>query len=367
MTEKYIPRFNVNSNRPYFNEANGGYINNYYFDATCAAGTLIFGYTPKIFQKLKEENYFMFSTLRFNHIKLDEYADLIKRRSLVDVHYTGNTGSDAVEAAIKASWDNTKKTKIIARDGAFHGSTIRSNGLGNYISWKQYESLFPKNQIRIPYNSSINTMSELCEYELDFIKRQQDIGAIILEPFPSIVYGCKYEFDDSGCYNKLRDFCDENNISLIFDEVYTGAGKTGKFLFTEYLDIDPDILCLAKGITAGLVPLSLIITKKDYLKGFKYGITHAGHYLGVSAAILVYYELEEMYSSIKNKSKIYNKYFDNNMGLLFGLTTDNYNESEKVFVNKSPYANYISFAPPLNSTENDFEFCINEIIRNKNE
>lgn len=359
---KYIPRFNVTNTRPYLETAQGPYANGI-FDGTCAAGTLILGYSTDVFEKIKKEKLYMFSTLRFNHRVLDELAERLQRRSLKNVYYCGNTGSDAVEAALKVSYDLNGKTKIIAREGAFHGSTISANSLGNYPSFKQYQQMFQNNVIRIPFNNSIKTLSELCEYELDFIKRQEDVGAILIEPFPSIVYDCRYEFDDPNCYNQIREHCDANNITLIFDEVYTCAGKTGKYVFTEYLNIDPDLVCLAKGITGGIVPLSVLLGKEGIFSKFKHGITHAGHYLGCVAACEVYDAVEELLPSINEKSETYKNNFDNTLGMLFSLKIDRYTHTTEVFVNKSPIGDRISFTPPLNTSDTDLKLCSKKLLK----
>lgn len=359
---KYIPRFNVKGNRPYVESANGPYINDI-FDGTCASGTLVLGYTPEVFEKIKEEKMFMFSTLRFNHAVLDEVSFKLARRSLNNVYYCGNTGSDAVEAAVKVAFDRTGKTKIIARDGAFHGGTITANGLGNYPSWKQYVPLFSEDIIRIPFDPSIKTLSDLCAHDLQFIKSQKDIGGILIEPYPSIAFDCRYKFDNAGCYDELRDYCTSKNIVLIFDEIYTGAGKSGKYLFTEYLNIDPDLICLAKGITAGIVPLSILIGQEGVFDNFKHGITHAGHYLGVVATCKVYDEIEQLLPSVNQLSANYENQFNNTLGLMFSLDKTNYNESNRVFVNKSPVGDKISITPPLNITNTDMDFCIEQVMK----
>lgn len=361
---KYVPRFNVTNTRPYIETVNGPYVNGI-FDGTCAAGTLVLGYTSEVFERIKKEKMYMFSTLRFNHQVLDELAERLQRRSLCHVYYCGNTGSDAVEAALKVSYDKNGKNKIIAREGAFHGSTVSANSLGNYPSFKQYYGMFSENIIRIPFDQTITTMSDLCRYELDFIKQQKDVGAILIEPFPSIVYDCRYEFDDPSCYNELREYCDHNNITLIFDEVYTGAGKTGKYIFTEYLTIDPDLVCLAKGITGGIVPLSVLLGKKDIFSKFKHGITHAGHYLGCVTACEIYDTVELLLPSINSKSETYSKYFDNTLGFLFSLKVDRYIQHDDIFVNKSPKGDRISFTPPLNTTDDDLRICLKIIKENQ--
>lgn len=360
--EKYVPRFNVTNTRPYLEHANGPYANGI-FDGTCAAGTLVLGYTSDVFDRIKKQDIYMFSTLRFNHRVLDDLAEKIKRRNLQHVYYCGNTGSDAVEAALKVAYDQTGKTKIIARDGAFHGATISANSLGNYRSFQQYYEMFSNNILRIPFDPSIETMSDLCDHDLEFIKKQDNVGAIIIEPLPTLAFGLKYKFDDAKCYNKIREYCDANNIVLIFDEVYTGAGKTGKYLFTEYLDIDPDILCLAKGITAGIVPLSMLLGKKDIFSKFKHGITHAGHYLGCVAASEVYDEVEFLLPSINEKANKFKNHFDNNVGMLFSLEKDKFTETDEVFVNRTPLVERIMFTPPLNTSNEDLEKCVKKIIK----
>jgi putrescine aminotransferase len=162
-----------------------------------------------------------------------------------------NSGAEAVEGAIKIAYKyhGGKRKHILYSDISFHGKLIASGSISGSLN----SSLFPKmeNILQFEYDN-LNSILNLIEQ-----KRNEsgdcDIFAIIIEPFSNLTMReCSPEFME-----ELRRVSDANNIILIFDEVYTGWGKTGKlFQFFYYNNVVPDVLCMSKSMGGGKSSIS---------------------------------------------------------------------------------------------------------------
>ena len=101
-------------------------------------------------------------------------------------------------------------------------------------------------------------------------------------------------------YGRIREICDEFGILLIYDEVMTGAGRTGRFLAAEHWGITPDIIALSKGFAAGYAPLGAMVARHDIVEavldagGFLHGFTYAGNPLACAAGLAVIEEIERL-------------------------------------------------------------------------
>jgi adenosylmethionine---8-amino-7-oxononanoate aminotransferase len=118
-----------------------------------------------------------------------------------------------------------------------------------------------------------------------------EIAAIIIEPLIQGAGGMK--FHDAVVLNELRRLCDENNLPLIFDEIFTGFGRTGTMFACQQAGVAPDIICLAKALTGGTVPLAATVASKkiyeaflsdDAEKALMHGPTYMAYPLGCAAA-----------------------------------------------------------------------------------
>ncbi len=358
----WVNRYNAKENLQTVTETKGPWINGK-FDARMSGGCNIFGYDTTIWENVKKQDLFMFSTAEYKADQYEELAKLLKYKSLNGVYYSGSSGSDAVETAVRIAFDVNKKNKIVSRQSTWHGGTILSSSLGNHRYFKNYESMYTTNVVRkpMPDNPPYTNLSELVASDLEFLKQQKDVSAFICEPLPTWSHGFKYKFDRPNCYNELREYCDKNEIVLIFDEVMTGF-KTGKRYFTEYLDIEPDLLCLSKGITAGVIPFSTVLGRTDYLDKLQHGHTWSGHYLGVVAAIETVKQVNKWQSNILDMNKQYGHYFDNVLGCFFSTDTKNIRFSDKIIYVYKNITGATVFTLPLNIQKEDFDFLIKEVI-----
>ena len=208
-------------------------------------------------------------------------------KGLTRVFYSDD-GSTAVEIALKMAfqyWQNqgVKKTKFVTLTNAYHGDTIGSVSVGGIDLFHQiYKPLLFKSLKASPNAQSIETV---------FKKHHRDIAAIVMEPLIQAAAGMLLE--PAGLLGQVRRLCDKYNILMIVDEVATGFGRTGKMFACEHEKVTPDLMCIAKGLTGGYLPVAATITKEKiyaaFLNGsnrtFFHGHTYTGNPLGCAAAI----------------------------------------------------------------------------------
>lgn len=202
--------------------------------------------------------------------------------------YFSNSGAEANEGAIKLAKYVTKRPAIVAFRGSFHGRTLATTSLtsSNSAYRKNYEGLLPSVYfLEYPYlyRSPYKTEDGKCpkEYFEQFERLfhtlidPYSVAAIMMEPIQG---EGGYIVPDKAFMKYVREICDKYGILLIFDEVQTGMGRTGKLFAYEHFDIKPDILTSAKGIANGF-PLSAVIGKKKYMEQWPAG-AHGGTFGG---------------------------------------------------------------------------------------
>jgi len=187
--------------------------------------------------------------------------------------FFSNSGAEAVEAALKFSRKYTAKTGIIAMSGAYHGKTF--GALSVTYNEKYRKSFMPllENVKFVPYNDP-SRLEEMID---------DNTGTVILEPIQGET-GIIVPRD--GLVQEIRRICNNHNLVLIFDEIQTGLGRTGKMWAGENWNTVPDIMCIAKGIAGG-VPMGLTLAKPEIMQAMTIGdhsSTFAGNPLACAAA-----------------------------------------------------------------------------------
>jgi 4-aminobutyrate aminotransferase len=185
------------------------------------------------------------------------------------------SGSEAVEAAIKLAKYATKKPGLIAIQGAFHGRTMGALSLTtSKMKYREgYEPLLPKVYIAQPDLKAVEKL----------LKSKQ-IAAVILE---LILGEGGYLVLPKQLVRGVRRLCDKHKTLMILDEIQSGFGRTGKWFAAEYFGVKPDILCMAKGIASGF-PLGAIAAPAAIMKKWSpgsHGGTYGGNPVCCSAAI----------------------------------------------------------------------------------
>ncbi len=188
----------------------------------------------------------------YNKTREEFLENLIKiaPKNLSQVHLN-NSGAEAVEAAIKFARKFTGKTGMIAMNGSYHGKSMGALSLTfNPKYRKVFEPLVDK-----------VVFSPFGDIESLHSKIDEDTGFVILEPIQG---ESGIHVAPDGFLQEIRKICDEKNILLIFDEIQSGFGRTGKMWACEHWNTNPDIMCLAKGIAGGL-PMGATLVRPDIL------------------------------------------------------------------------------------------------------
>jgi len=208
-----------------------------------------------------------------------------------------NSGAEAIEAAMKLARYHTMRHQFIAFFSAFHGRTLGALSLtgSKIIQKKGFYPLIPgvvhvpyAYCYRCPYNLEYNTCNLHClKYIEDmlFLKTvdPDDVAAIFVEPIQG---EGGYIVPPVEFIKGLRRICNKYGILLVFDEVQSGMGRTGKMFAAEHFNCRPDIVCLAKGIASGM-PLGAIIASAEVMN-WEYGShasTFGGNPVSCAAAI----------------------------------------------------------------------------------
>jgi acetylornithine/LysW-gamma-L-lysine aminotransferase len=171
--------------------------------------------------------------------------------------FFANSGAESVEAALKFARKYSGRHGVIAMNGGYHGKTF--GALSVTYSEKYRKSFMPLlDGVKfVPYSDP-----SLLEAVID-----DTIGSVILEPIQGET-GIIVPPDDF--LPKIREICDRRNLVLIFDEIQSGLGRTGKMWAGQNWNTTPDIMCLAKGIAGG-IPMGLVLAKPEIMDAMKLG------------------------------------------------------------------------------------------------
>ncbi|WP_242342990.1 acetyl ornithine aminotransferase family protein [Anaeromyxobacter terrae] len=207
-----------------------------------------------------------------------------------------NSGTEAIEGAIKLARFHTRRPALIAFHGAFHG---RSYGAMSLTSSKakqhQHFGPFLPDVHHVPYcnpyRSSASDPAECVRatiraIEEDLFTRHvapEDVAAIFVEPLQG---EGGYVVPPDGFLRALRQLCDRHGILLVADEVQSGVGRTGKMWACEWEDVEPDILVTAKGLGSGM-PIGALVAKDAVMswKAGSHGSTFGGNAVSCAAAL----------------------------------------------------------------------------------
>lgn len=182
-----------------------------------------------------------------------------------------NSGAEALEAALKLSRWHTKRNRIVAFFGAFHGRTYGAMSLSGskLVHRRGFSPLVPDiHHVDYPRDCTCGGNGSRCSLIRDITEHifrrtcpPEEVAAVFIEPIQG---EGGYHPAPSGCLPALRELCDQHGILLVVDEVQSGMGRTGKMFAIEHYGIEPDIVCSAKGIASGM-PLGAIVAKSNVM------------------------------------------------------------------------------------------------------
>lgn len=259
-------------------------------------------------------------------IELAQRLIAIAPHGLTRVFYSDN-GSTAVEIALKMAfqyWQNrgySQKSKFLALKNAYHGDTVGSVSVGgidifhNIYKPLLFKSFFAPSPYcyRCEFDMDVQTCSLHCLEQFGKVIKanHEEIAAVILEPMVQGAGGMIVF--PQGFLKGIETLCRRYNVLLIADEVATGFGRTGKMFACEHESINPDFLCLAKGITGGYLPLAATLTTEevynaflgqyDEFKTFFHGHTYTANQLACTASIasLEVFDSEKTLETMQSK------------------------------------------------------------------
>ncbi len=300
-------------------------------------------------------------------------AEALVKSSCFDRVFLGNSGAEVIEGAIKLARNyfykkGMYKYEVLTNTNSFHGRTLAAlSATGQPKYQKPYEPL-PTGFKHIPYNdikAAHDTISDItCAIMIELVQGEGGV----LEATTEYVEG-------------LAKLCRERGLLLIFDEIQTGIGRTGKMFAYEHFGVEPDILTLAKGLGGG-VPIGALLAKSRAaaFEPGDHGSTFGGNPLACSAALAVLQTISE--EDLVNESAIKGAYFKNRLiylkslfsfisdvrgkGLMLGLELDETVNGKAIaeecfkagFIINCAGKNTLRFVPPLIITKDEIDALI---------
>lgn len=222
-------------------------------------------------------------------VKLAEELLQMAPDGLARVFYSDN-GSTAVEVGLKAAYQTwvrrgePSRTVFLALEGAYHGDTFGAMSIGEPDPFFEEFSPFLFHVVRVP--------ADIAAVEEALADLEGRVAGFVLEPLVQGAAGMQMQTPEF--LRQVRKACDDHGIFLIADEVMTGFGRTGYTFACEAGPISPDILCLAKGLTGGIFPLSATLVREEIYaafladergKAFFHGHTFTGNPIGCAVGL----------------------------------------------------------------------------------
>ena len=191
-----------------------------------------------------------------------------------------NTGTEAVEAAIKIARAATGRPRLLYADHAFHGLTLGSVSINGNEEFRAGFGPFLPGCEAVPFGDADALALELA---------REDVAALILEP----IQGKGVNLPPDGYLATAQRLCREAGTLFVCDEVQTGLGRTGRFLALQHWDLAPDMICLSKALSGGLVPVGAVLVSRSAFdrvfdgmeRAVRHGSTFGGNDLAAAAAL----------------------------------------------------------------------------------
>ncbi len=241
---------------------------------------------PRLVAAIKDQlDALSFAPRRFTNevsVELAERLGSLAPGDLKRVLFTTG-GSDAVEVALKIARAATGRFKTLSFWDAFHGAGFGAASVGGEATFRSHiagpltpgaEHVAPFACYRCPYgHPGPENCGLACASMVDYVlEREGDIAAVIAEPMRAVP-----QIPPPGYWRRVREACDRHGTLLIFDEIPTGLGKTGKFFSFEHDEVVPDICVVGKSLGGGILPIAAAIAREDLNVCGEFAIGHYTH------------------------------------------------------------------------------------------
>ena len=232
-----------------------------YVDCSSSYGVAVLGHChPKVVAAVKAqaEQLITCHSCYYNDKRAEFVEKLVKITPKgLDKAFLSNSGAESVECAIKLARKYTGKPEIIALMGAFHGKTMGALS----ATWdKKY---------REPFMPLVPEIKHVAPDNADKIREAitEKTAAVLMEPIRG---EGGVRVPPEGYLQAVREICDEKNVLLMFDEVQTSFGRTGKLFGCQNWNVTPDVMCMAKPFAGGL-PIGITVAKENVMSALKLG------------------------------------------------------------------------------------------------
>ncbi|SMG33486.1 4-aminobutyrate aminotransferase [Arenibacter troitsensis] len=263
---------------------------------------------PELIEKIIEQlKVLPFSPRRYTNIPAIDFAEKLASLMPSDLNRVLLTpnGSSSIGIALKLARAVTGKFKVVSFWDSFHGASLDAISVGGEAVFRESMGPLMPGVERIPppvtYRGIFEDNEDKCLEYLEYVfSKEGDIGAFIAET----IRNTDVQLPSKTFWKKARQLCNKYGVLLILDEIPIALGRTGKMFVFEHYDIEPDILCIGKGLGGGIFPQAAIITRDEYNK---FGDISLGHYthekspLGAVAGLgtIAFLENEKILDKVK--------------------------------------------------------------------
>ncbi|APC89156.1 aspartate aminotransferase family protein [Vibrio parahaemolyticus] len=293
-------------------------------------------------------------------------------------------GTSAVGMALKLARHITGNYKVVSLWDSFHGASLDAISVGGEACFRQgmgplmagVERIPPAVSYRGAFPVADGSDVHYADYLEYVIEKEGGVGAFIAEA----VRNTDVQVPSKAYWNRIREICDKHNVMLIIDDIPNGMGRSGEWFTYQAYDIEPDMLCIGKGLGGGIVPIAAMVTKDKYNTAEQISMGHYTHEkspIGCAAALATMEAIEQ--DGLLDKAKVDSQFMREKLlemkakypvigdvrgiGMLWGieLVTDHeskaraYDEAEAVLYQclnngvsfKVSQGNVIQLSPPL--------------------
>jgi 4-aminobutyrate aminotransferase len=219
-------------------------------------------------------------------------------------------GTSAVSMALKLAQVVTGKHQFVSLSDSFHGASLDAIAVGGEVQFKKYMNSLSPQAINIPQPLSYRNVSDegsdvhYAETLETILKENQNIAAFIAET----IRNTDVQVPSKAYWKKIREICSKYKVLLIVDEIPTAFGRTGKMFAFENYEIEPDIVCLGKGMGGGIIPFAGIVTKGEFNIARDVSLGHFTHEkspLGAAAgsALIEFIEHHDILKQVNENAK----------------------------------------------------------------
>ena len=334
---------------------------NRYLDLTAAFGVANVGHgNPRVVAAIRQQ------AGQLIHAMGDVHPNALKlalARELVALTFRrnarvifANTGAEAVEAALKTAAIHTGRPGVIAFTGAYHGLTYGAL------------AATARKDFRQPFEKQLGNFVTRCRYGEVPGTPPKNCGAVLVEPIQGRA-GIVVPPDDFLL--GLRRYCDRHGLVLIFDEIYTGFCRTGRWFAGEHWGVAPDLICIGKGMAGGF-PLAACVGRAPVMDSWPasngeaiHTSTFLGNPLGCAAALAAISEMKRL--KLADRAQQLGEYIQTRLpargkGLMLGLPVTNPTKLCEQLLQRGilalPEGDVLGLTPPLTITRRQLDFAI---------